>query len=225
MTESLHPDQIQTLQSVVAEDYEWCKSTPCYVGLNEIRMDARKRGCQITLEQTRNAVENIVGVKIPASVERAQEGGRHFCRNPVFGLKRKADGGPMSEESDDEKDGKDGNKNLYCVQWLNLELGEDGAVQARAMPFYKIGKGKLGRERNVHGQNPARFGIVQMWQGAALMERYVHDVLKEHRIELGGGQEWFHIPQNNVTEAVEDAIVRALVARRQIEHADTPPLT
>lgn len=95
---------------------------------------------------------------------------------------------------------KGGPDNLYCVQWVNIV---DGKVVPT--PYYKIGRGKDGRETQVHGQNPVKFPIVNVWIRLGVLETLIHNELNEYRMNMGGGVEWFNLSHvDDVTSFIEN---------------------
>ena len=91
-------------------------------------------------------------------------------------------------ESEHMRKAVSGPDNLYCVQWVNIMDGK--AVPA---PYYKIGRGHDGREAQVHGQNPVKFPIVNVWTRLGVIETLIHHELHDYRINMGGGVEWFDL--------------------------------
>lgn len=90
--------------------------------------------------------------------------------------------------------------NLYCVQWVNI-------VDGKTVPasYYKIGRGKDGREMQVHAQNPVKFPIVNVWTRLGVLETLIHNELNEYRMNLGGGIEWFNLSHvDDVSSFIEN---------------------
>lgn len=126
------------------------------------------------------------------------------------------------EEHDDDLDGyqyesdrtrhclsEDNDKqHLYCDQWMNIFDGKPTPA-----PYYKIGKGNLQRAYKVHGQNPMKFPVIEVWRGIGFLETAVHDKIRDRRLELGGGKEWFNfsdVANEDIRSHIEGLIIKAL---------------
>lgn len=85
--------------------------------------------------------------------------------------------------------------NLYCLQWCNVEV-DATATGLSAVPIavFKIGRGRPGRENQVHAQNPLRMKVVEVWPGKGHLEASMHKTLAPYKIRMGAGREWFFLP-------------------------------
>lgn len=97
--------------------------------------------------------------------------------------------------------------NLYCVQWVNI-------VDTKPVPthLYKIGRGKEGREKRVHGTNPVRFTLIRKWNGVGHLEANIHDQLSAYHYYQGAGREWFYLEHvnDNVGRFLDECVLIAL---------------
>jgi hypothetical protein len=99
-------------------------------------------------------------------------------------------------------------QHLYCDQWMNIIDGKPTPA-----PYYKIGKGNLQRALKVHGQNPVKFPVIEVWRGIGFIENAVHEQIEDRRLHLGGGREWFNfsdVPNEVIRSHVEGLIIKAL---------------
>jgi hypothetical protein len=79
-------------------------------------------------------------------------------------------------------------RNMYIDQWVNIDTTTRAKLPT---PFYKIGKGRPGREALVSGQNPFRYPVVARFKGMAAFEYIVHRKLEHVNMKTNGGREWF----------------------------------
>lgn len=102
---------------------------------------------------------------------------------------------------------------LYCVQWLNVNVN---TWEPEPAPLYKIGQGYTGREGSVHGQGPFKYIILKVWKGAAHLEASVqyHHRIAPHNKRWGAGKEWFGLDwfsNNKEVVAYIDKVVAEIV--------------
>lgn len=78
---------------------------------------------------------------------------------------------------------------LYCLQWVNV--GPNQGVHP--MPFYKIGRGRGNRFKQVHGQNPVKLIHIKVWKNIGHIESRLHRALDNFRMRMRAGREYFDL--------------------------------